>query len=232
MGKKRRATAMTDGGNNAEGSKRPRTDHKCEARETMVLDPEGDVTITINCPQCDEPRSFQASSQVLRLASPVFSKMLGPNFREGQQLQNDGRVTITLHDDDPEATKMILCALHHHPDTSKISISHELLVPMAMFSDKYDCSRALSPWVPHWCKMFSRSGLEIGSLLIAAYLFRAFNFDEISKNIAMHMCPFFKTSFEVLRHIANLRAMALSRALLIYDPRRDLCKDHSRLQQL
>ncbi|KAK8003221.1 CoA-transferase family III [Apiospora arundinis] len=58
----------------------------------MILDPEGYVTIATACPHCDQVRRFQASSSVLRLASPVFSKMLGPNFQEGES-SSDAQAT-------------------------------------------------------------------------------------------------------------------------------------------
>ncbi|KAK8066156.1 hypothetical protein PG997_012903 [Apiospora hydei] len=148
MGKKRMATEISGEGNHDRGTDGGVEEKCCEARETMVLDPDGDVTIEINCPRCDEVRRFQTSSQVLSLASTVFSKMLGPNFKEGHQLRKDGRVTTTLHDDDPGALEMILCALHYHPNAPTTAIRRELLVPMALFCDKYDCSRALAPWAP------------------------------------------------------------------------------------
>ncbi|KAK6834202.1 hypothetical protein PG987_008896 [Apiospora arundinis] len=198
MARKRAAEAISGGSNNGEGSKRHRGDHRCEARETMILDPEGDVTIATACPHCDQVRRFQASSSVLRLASPVFSKMLGPNFQEGEQFRRTGHATIALYEDDPEATERVLCALHHHPDVSAYYSPDELL-PMAMFSDKYDCSRALSPWVPHWCYVSTGrapKASDIAHTILSAYLLRAFNFSEICAKAALYLSPFFRGSWQ------------------------------------
>ncbi|KAK8136743.1 hypothetical protein PG984_004683 [Apiospora sp. TS-2023a] len=203
MGEKRPAADISDQGNNGQ-DRNGHADKCCEARETMMLDPEGDVTITINCPRCDEVRRFRASSQVLSLASPVFAKMLGPNFMEGQELRKEGQVTIGLHDDDPDAAESVLCALHYHPNAEALPIWHTQLVPMALFSDKYDCGRALAPWIIQWCKV--RPPIEVDMArasytLLAAYLFRAPNFSIISSKIAKWLPPDFATSWKKLERM-------------------------------
>ena len=65
--------------------------------------------------------SIRASSKVLSLASPVFDKMLGPHFAEGQAL---------LKKDSPE--------------------KFSLLAKMASLSEEYDCSLALSSGSEVW----------------------------------------------------------------------------------
>ncbi|KAK7953527.1 hypothetical protein PG988_014221 [Apiospora saccharicola] len=197
MGKKRPAAEVNnDQDRNGDAEK------CCVARETMMLDPEGDVTITINCPRCDEARRFRASSQVLSLASPVFAKMLGPNFKEGHHLQNKGQVTISLHDDDPDAAEMVLCALHYYFYVKPTWIWHTQLVPMAFFSDKFDCSQALAPWISHWCQLSPPISVSKAAYtLLAAYLFPATNFYRISSGIVMHLPPNFAASWKKLENL-------------------------------
>ncbi|KAK7966915.1 uncharacterized protein PG986_001192 [Apiospora aurea] len=205
MGKKRLATEISGEGNHDHGTNGGVEVKCCEAPETMVLDPDGDVTIKINCPRCAEVRCFQASSHMLSLASTVFAKMLGPDFKEGHQLRKDGRVTVTLHDDDPDATERVLCALHYHPNATTAAVDVERLVPMALFCDKYDCCRALAPWVLHWCKVFTEiSVAEAGYMLLAAYLFRASNFYDISSKIAGHLPPTFAALWKRLEKMSPL----------------------------
>jgi hypothetical protein len=49
------------------------------------------------------------SSRHLMLASPVFKAMLQhSNFKEGEELQTNGKVSVPLPDDDPDAFKILL----------------------------------------------------------------------------------------------------------------------------
>ena len=74
------------------------------------LDPDGDVVLVV---ESQNVKRFLASSKILSLASPVFSKMLSSNFREGMQMAVSYRPTIVLHDDDPFAMKTMLGIFHH-----------------------------------------------------------------------------------------------------------------------
>lgn len=74
------------------------------------LDADGDVILAV------EEQKFLVPSKILSLASPVFSKLLSPNFREGIELEKSKSscpTTISLHDDDPRAMKTILAILHY-----------------------------------------------------------------------------------------------------------------------
>lgn len=53
----------------------------------MLLDPEGDV-ILATTPGEGAIQKVLVCSRILSLASPVFAKMLGPNFKEGQELRH------------------------------------------------------------------------------------------------------------------------------------------------
>ena len=108
--------------------------------------------------------SIRASSKVLRLASRVFDKMLGPHFAEGQSLLGEGSpeksatspTEVTLPDDDPEAM-VLFCDIIHFKRHATPDISLPLLKRMASLSDKYDSSLALSSESDVWLSNFTCS---------------------------------------------------------------------------
>ena len=101
--------------------------------------------------------SIRASSKVLSLASPVFDKMLGPHFAEGQALLKkdspeksaESPTEIALPDDDPEAM-VLFCDTIHFKRHATPYIEFSLLAKMASLSEKYDCSLALSSGSEVW----------------------------------------------------------------------------------
>ena len=104
---------------------------------------------------------IRASSKVLSLASPVFARMLGPHFAEGQSLLEKCSLgnsaacptEVTLPDDDPEAM-ILFCDTIHFTRYATRDIAYPLLAKMASLSDKYDCSLALSSVSDIWLSNF------------------------------------------------------------------------------
>ena len=94
------------------------------------IDPEGDVILV-----CGETE-FQVSSEVLSLASPVFSVLLSPRFAEGQLIPSKP-ARIELHDDDTESMRF-MCAVTHHKSACANAIGLERLERLAVLTDKYD----------------------------------------------------------------------------------------------
>jgi hypothetical protein len=73
-----------------------------------------------------------ASSQILCMASKPFSKILGPNFKEGQSDNGSTEKEIPLLADKPSAIELI-----HEPSHTLAAIDiHDL----AIVSDRYDCT--------------------------------------------------------------------------------------------
>ena len=135
------------------------------------LDPDGDVVLVV---ESQNVKRFLASSKILSLASPVFSKMLSSNFREGMQMAVSYRPTIVLHDDDPFAMKTML-GIFHHKELDEKPMTAERLAVLAIHSDKYDCVKTLKPWIFMWFHSF-QSPLTVeehGFLMLAAHVFRA-----------------------------------------------------------
>ena len=116
-------------------------------------DPAGDVMLLVG----PDKESIRTSSKVLSLASPVFTKMLGPHFAEGQSLSKQGSLEksaispteVTLPDDDPEAM-IFFCDTIHFKRHATLYIAFHLLDKMAFLSDKYGSSLALNAESELW----------------------------------------------------------------------------------
>lgn len=115
-------------------------------------DPEGDVTVSVG-PNSESAISFRVSSKVLSLASPVFARMFNSNFSEGSALLANRPCLVTLPDDNAEAALWFFRAIHFQEDAAEI-VSFTMFVELAIFCDKYDCSKALSPWSYLWVEKF------------------------------------------------------------------------------
>lgn len=154
--------------------------HKDTEPEQFDLDPDGDVVLVVEGQNAER---LLVSSKILSLASPVFSKMLGPNFREGTQMADSNCPTITLHDDDPLAMITMLGAFHYKERDPKVPMTAEELAVLAIQCDKYDCVKTIKPWILTWFNNFQRDLVEeeYGLLLLAAHFFRAAEkFSELS----------------------------------------------------
>ncbi|KIW10500.1 hypothetical protein PV08_11464 [Exophiala spinifera] len=87
------------------------------------------------------------SSTFVTHASPVFKAMLDGRFAEGQlPPSKQNPPSITLPEDDPDATALFCRILHFGDNDSDKSNSADQLMNLATFSDKYDCGRCLHPW--------------------------------------------------------------------------------------
>ena len=110
------------------------------------IDSNGDLTLAVH--QGDDAKTFRVSSQVMRLASPVWRAMLDPErgFKEALTRNEP----ITLHDDNIEAVFLVLLMSHlrfqHIPGT----LGFKQMVNLCMVCDKYDCVSILRPWLSRW----------------------------------------------------------------------------------
>ena len=115
-------------------------------------DPTGDPVLELG--SGEDTVLVRVSSKVLTLASPVFAAMLSPRFSEGQALAASSAgapITVLLPDDDPEAT-LWLCtrnALDFQKHVCE-EISFKVIKNIAVACDKYDMSKAFSPWSQAW----------------------------------------------------------------------------------
>lgn len=161
----------------------------------MTADPEGNVILAVTSEEgAGKARDFLTSSNILKLASPVFTKMFGPCFQEGAALQSSSETcpTIRLEEDDPDAIELLLRALHF--DTEKVpekAPSPNTLAKLAILSDKYNYNRAMKPWIALWFRDFN--GIEeldqqaLGRLVLTAYLFQSSRFKAISADVVTQL---------------------------------------------
>ena len=155
------------------------------------VDPAGDLVLKLG--PVDEPFLIRVSSKVLSLASPVFAAMLSPRFAEGQALEDskgmvDSTTTIALPDDEPNAMSLICCTLHFQEDAAQRPwFQPGILMGLAVTCDKYNMSKALSPWSRIWMHTHRDSQFD------------GFEKAEISYGLAHHE-TFWKTTRDILRH--------------------------------
>lgn len=125
-----------------------------EEHSSTIIDPRGDVILDVG--PLGAKQSFQVSSSVLSLGSPVFAAMLNSTFLEGA-VPTDGTIrTISLQEDNPQAVTTLLNILHLQSQHVLVW-SFTQLDQLAILCDKYDCARALKPWTTLWLQSWSGS---------------------------------------------------------------------------
>ncbi|CAO2655386.1 Nn.00g104500.m01.CDS01 [Neocucurbitaria sp. VM-36] len=170
-----------------------------EAQQCSGPDPEGDVVLKCQDHDTGTMMSFRVSSKVLRLASPVFVRMFSSSFREGHELLQEECVVVELEDDDASLMNILLNVLHYQAGYEDHVIDAEKLARLAIHCDKYDCTKALAPWVSIWFKDIKEPGqppVDFGFQILAAYMFNnAKKFEEISKAALEEMAPEFSAQW-------------------------------------
>ncbi|KAF2185899.1 hypothetical protein K469DRAFT_738836 [Zopfia rhizophila CBS 207.26] len=173
-------------------------------------DPDGDVIFKFQDQSSNTTTSFRVSSKVLRLASPVFTRMFSPYFQEGQELLQGEHPVIELKDDDAQLMGIILSILHYQGSGENHVMSAERLARLAIHCDKYDCVNALGPWISVWFKNVERMSelseefgsefstiIWFGFMLLAAYMFNnPGKFTEISEAALRELPPGFFVKWE------------------------------------
>lgn len=153
-----------------------------ETSDAVLLDPEGDVILAVTDPTHNISENFLVSSKVFGLASPVFSKMFGPDFSEGIQIRSGDRPYVNLVEDDPRAMELLLRILHYQSADVSFSMEPKPLAVLAIHCDKHNCIAALRPWTAQWCSNISGIAApeQFGYMLLAAYMFRSPTFSNIA----------------------------------------------------
>ncbi|KAM0720445.1 hypothetical protein Q7P37_004581 [Cladosporium fusiforme] len=108
------------------------------------IHPEGDVVFVCNYDK-DNVVKLRAHSAFISLGSPVLKVMLGPHFKEGAALRTNSEVVIPLPDDDPDAMKFLLFAMHMRWYDVKgvYADAASAAVDIAITVDKYDCAESM-----------------------------------------------------------------------------------------
>jgi hypothetical protein len=116
---------------------------------------------------------ISVSSQLLCVASKPFSKMLGPDFSEGQPDKADTIREISLPDDKPSATKLMCDIIHHRIHDPSLAPTAAELHDLAIVSDKYDCIQAISLAATAWIQPDATQHIsELGMLMATAFMLK------------------------------------------------------------
>ena len=157
----------------------------------IVIDSDGDVILVL------AGTELQVSTKVLGVASPVFKAMFGPHFLEGTELNTTSLRHIALPEDNPEAMTTLCNILHHRSEDVSQEASYQALEDTAVLCDKYDCRKALMPWIKMWMSYHRNIRLKPLQLERLLYPFYVFNneglFKEVSKMIVYHTVGFIET---------------------------------------
>lgn len=108
----------------------------------IVIVPEGYLVVAVGLGHAQQ--LVEISSSVLKSASPVFSVMLGPSFKEGQTTHT-AKNPLRLSDDDPTTTLNLFYVLHSRRE--KVTRKAEWLQHLVMLCDKYDCVSSIKNFV-------------------------------------------------------------------------------------
>ncbi|KAK5718575.1 hypothetical protein LTR15_008306 [Elasticomyces elasticus] len=143
------------------------------AVDIVDVDSAGDVILVCSAGSGGEKR-LRVSSAALGLGSPVFKAMLSVRFREGHELALNFRIDVPLPDDDGEAMN-ILCNVLHHRNKAVLDNwpQTDMMVKVAILSDKYDCIEAMMPTAKCWLPPPTKTGnlTSRRNLMTAAYYF-------------------------------------------------------------
>ncbi|KAK6344118.1 hypothetical protein TWF696_007764 [Orbilia brochopaga] len=86
---------------------------------------------------------YRVSDAALRLASPVLAKMVDPKSpwtkKASNSLPSQGVLTITLHDDNPEALALLFDLMHFQKQNIPKHLGLKRIFYLALVCDKYDC---------------------------------------------------------------------------------------------
>lgn len=134
----------------------------------ITIDDQGDLILAA------DSQHLQVSSNVMRLASPVFRAMIQPGrFLEGQTHRDSAKpATVKLEDDDANALTVLCSILHFKKVVFFADIAH--LAAFADLCDKYQCARAPLYHILHWLSLFNntaKTNEERIQLLWVTYVF-------------------------------------------------------------
>jgi hypothetical protein len=111
--------------------------------EMVIIDIDGNVILDVGGSTDGGSKHIRVSSEILRRASPTFSAMLSPRFREGVNLRSE---LVRLPEDDPDSIVFLFNIIYGRVDPALEQVDFETLRKLAIVSDKYFCGRAISEW--------------------------------------------------------------------------------------
>lgn len=126
--------------------------------------------------------------------------MFSATFREGQRLLAEDCPVVELEDDDPELVGMMLRVLHYQGSSADYAMEAETLARLSLHCVKYDCTRALGPWVQIWLENVTtkdESAKAMGFQILAAFTFGDTpEFRRKSRTATLQLEPSFVAAWE------------------------------------
>ncbi|KAL3424403.1 hypothetical protein PVAG01_03684 [Phlyctema vagabunda] len=138
--------------------------------------------------------SMLVSSRHMKLASPVFNKMLQPGcFQEGSILHAQGKVEIPLPDDDFTAFVILLDIIHGHTRKVPRHVSFDLLKTIAILIDKYEMHEVAEVYTDRWfielknIKFPQRFTIETIPWIFITWVFKRYSeFRSMTRLVQLH----------------------------------------------
>ncbi|KAF3910687.1 hypothetical protein ABW21_db0207147 [Orbilia brochopaga] len=117
---------------------------------------EPDLIVEIEDEQNSQTYLFLVACVPLRLASPVWDRMLKPNngFKPLPETMINGMSmrVLKLYDDDISSLGWIFNIIHFQTDQVPKELSYENLLAVTILCDKYNLQNAVTPWAEGWIK--------------------------------------------------------------------------------
>lgn len=161
------------------------TERKSEEPPTMSeISAGGDITFVVG----PEETRLRVCSTILKNASKYFSALLGPNFREGQDIGKGIPKEILLPEENAQSLEIIFNVLHLRNEAVPKSLSPISILEIAIAADKFDCTVAMQHVSTIWLSPKKvTDAQELGRLMTAAYVFdNAEAFSDVTRWIIMH----------------------------------------------
>lgn len=120
---------------------------------------------------------FFVSSNHLRLASPVFERMLTGGWAEGSALRTRGIAEIKVQSTKATALFTLLNIIHGRTRKVPRKVSLDLLTQLAVLVDYYECHEAVEVFSKIWIKAWKnrwpdRYGYDVIRWLCISWVFR------------------------------------------------------------
>ena len=146
-----------------------------ELEKYHEIDPDGDIFLLVGSSACivddqsnidgsmsdkaDESPDvrMRVSSKHLALSSRVFKSMLQPGFLHGDKLRSQGHAILSLPDDNPAATLILMNLIHGKIRKVPLKVDVGMLSQLAILVDKYELLEITEIIQTFWFKELEQS---------------------------------------------------------------------------
>ncbi|CCF43878.1 hypothetical protein CH063_03181 [Colletotrichum higginsianum] len=156
------------------------------------LYPDGDIFVILLNSQKSFIAGYQLSSQVCRVASATFAKLIdaASTTQDGEKI---GRLSDCV-DSESDAFRCIFSVLHHKDTETYRYLPAQDLLQVSKVNSILECDKALTPWINLWFQEARREITEVsqqktedlGMLLSSAIAFKAEAESRKLRDFAVH----------------------------------------------